>query len=153
MTRAGREPTEDVKRRLVAACQEVGLNVSSARMYLDKSVGARVVHVAASSPQWQHECPMISAMAIVKVTGEWSKEVDIRCTATNDDPVATAFWAPNMKGRGRVPLGELVEQLQETLEEREQVIAAIKLGVDGPYRFARAVWEKLDPMGGLKLGE
>ncbi len=30
MTRAGREPAEDVKRRLVAACQEVGLQVKSA---------------------------------------------------------------------------------------------------------------------------
>ncbi len=52
----------------------------------------------------------------------------------------------------RVKLGELVEQLQETLDEREQVIAAIRLGVDGPYCFARSVWKRFDPMGGMNLG-
>jgi hypothetical protein len=39
MTRAGREPVEDVKRRLVAACQEVGLVVKTATMHLSKEFG------------------------------------------------------------------------------------------------------------------
>ncbi len=34
MTRAGREPAEDVKRRLEAACEEVGLAVAYATMHL-----------------------------------------------------------------------------------------------------------------------
>ena len=151
MTRAGREPTEDVKRRLVAACKEVGLTVSSARMHLVKEAGVRVVLVETSPPDWSHDTSLISLMATVRVSGDWSETVDIRCAATDDDPVAAAFTSPLMKGRGKVPLGELIEQPQETLEEREQVIAAIKFGVDGPYRFVRSVWEKIDPMGGLKL--
>ncbi len=36
MSRAGREPAEDVKRRFVAACQEVGLVVENANMHLMK---------------------------------------------------------------------------------------------------------------------
>ncbi len=151
MTRAGREPTEDVKRRLVAACEEVGLNVFSARMHLEKTVGARLVVVDASPPEWQFDSPMISIMATVKVTGEWSEEVDVRCSATDEDPVATVFSVPHMKGRGRVPLGELVEQLQETLDEREQVIAAIRLGVEGPYCFAHSEWKRFDPMGEMNF--
>ena len=121
-------------------------------MHLLKDEGVRVVLVEASAPDWQHDGPMISLMAIVKVSGDWSKRVDIRCVATNEDPVTTAFTAPLLKGRGRVPLCEVVEQLQETLEEREQVIAAVKLGVDGPYRFARSLWEKIGLFGGTKLG-
>ena len=50
MSRAGREPTEDVKRHLVAACKEVGLAVSSARMHLIKDAGIRMVYVETSPP-------------------------------------------------------------------------------------------------------
>jgi hypothetical protein len=32
MTRAGKEPAEDLKRRLVTACQEIGLSVTRGRM-------------------------------------------------------------------------------------------------------------------------
>ena len=48
MTRAGREPAEDLKRRLVAACQEVGLGVTSANMHLLREAATRIVHVGAA---------------------------------------------------------------------------------------------------------
>ena len=47
-----------------------------------------------------------------------------------------------MRGRNDVPLEELVEHLHKTLEEREQVVAARKMGVDGPYAFEESRWEK-----------
>ena len=43
----------------------------------------------------------------------------------------------------------MIEQLQETLKEREMVIAAVKSGVAGPYKFERSVWEQVDPLGPL----
>ncbi len=127
MSRAGREPAEDVKRRLVAGCQEVGLEVASARMYLLKEHGVRVIHVAASAEDWPHENSMLSVMARVMVSGQWDETVDIRCCATEDDPIGMS--GPWMKGRSHVPLASLVEELRTTLQEREQVIAAMKCGI------------------------
>ena len=150
MSRAGREPAEDLKRRLVAACQEVGLTVSSARMFLQKEDGVRIIHVAAAPDSWEYESPMTSVMAMISINGEWSRTVDVRCCATDDSPLSGK--TPWMKGRGQVALEELVEQLCETLDEREQVIAAIKCGIEGPYKFERSVWEVTDLLSGLTFG-
>jgi hypothetical protein len=47
MSRAGREPAEDVKRRLVAVCEEVGLSIQTANMIRDRDEGARLILVGA----------------------------------------------------------------------------------------------------------
>lgn len=67
--RAGREPAEDVKRRLVAACQEVDLRIDNANMHLMKDVGFRIVHVGASPLDWPQDVGMLSLMANVPVSG------------------------------------------------------------------------------------
>ena len=54
-----------------------------------------------------------------------------------------------MKGRNEVAFGELIEELQETLKEREMVVAAVKSGVPGPYKFGRSVWKQVDLFGPL----
>lgn len=146
MTRAGREPAEDVKRRLVAACQEVGLTVASARMHLVKEAGARVVHVEGKVSGWSHELPTLSLLAVVKQTGDWPESVDIRCIGSNEDSITLS--GPWMKGRSEVPFGELIEQLQETLRERDIVIAAVEAGIAGPYRFERSIWEHVNLLPG-----
>src|SRR5438105_3679993 len=120
MTRAGREPAEDAKRRLVAASEEVGLTVANATMHLLKGADARVIHVGASLAGWTYESPTIALMATVPVTGQWPDFVDIRCCATEGDPLQ--MDGPWMRGRDKVPFIELVEQLRATLVEREQVI-------------------------------
>ena len=141
MTRAGREPAEDVKRRLRVVCEELGLKVTDAHMHMIKDAGVRIVHVGASVAGWEHDSPTASLMARVKLTGQWPEFVDIRCCATDEDPVR--LDSPWMTGRGMVPFDELVEQLGETLEEREQVIAAVKMGIPGPYKFERSVWDRV----------
>jgi hypothetical protein len=73
--------------------------------------------------------------------------VQIFCCGSEDDPLA--MRGPWMKGREQVQLGELVSELQETLQEREQVVAAVKMGVPGPYNFTRSVWERVDLLRGL----
>jgi hypothetical protein len=148
MTRAGREPTEDVKRRLIAACQEVGLEVDTARMHLMKEHGYRLVHVGASPEEWPHETSMISVSANVSISGAWPKTVDIRCNASNDN----ALSGPWMKGRGDVPFEDLITELRETLNEREQVVALVQAGTPRPYAFTRSVWDTFDPLGGIDIG-
>ena len=147
MSRVGREPTEDVKRRIVAACEEVGLDVSSARMYKLTDAGVRVVNVEASLSEWPYESPTVSVLAKVALSGSWPEFVQVFCCGSEDDPLA--MRGPWMKGREQVQLGELVSELQETLQEREQVVAAVKMGVPGPYKFTRSVWERVDLLRGL----
>lgn len=142
MSRAGREPAEDVKRRFVTACQEVGLDIQSANMIRNRDDGSRLILVGAVPSEWAHDTPMLSLMTNVSSSGDWTRTVDVRCVATDEDP-ATA-QAPWMQGRGEVPLGELIEQLRETLAEREQVMAAIKAGQRGPFEFQRSVWKIVD---------
>jgi len=149
MTRAGREPAEDVKRRLVAACQEVGLVVKAATMHLSKEFGVRLVHVDASLPEWPHETGMLSVMAMVGVAGEWPKTVDMRCIASRENPITVT--GPWMKGRAAVPFESLIEELQATLSEREQVIGMADLGTAGPYAFEKSVWKNVDLLEGLDL--
>jgi hypothetical protein len=147
MTRAGREPAEDVKRRFVTACQEVGLGIQNANMIRDRDDGSRVILVGAIPDGWTLATPMLTLMATVAADGDWSHEVDVRCVATDDD--THPGNAPWMQGRGAVPLGDLIEQLRETLAERKQVMAAVKQGTPGPYEFGRSVWKTVDLLGDL----
>jgi len=78
-------------------------------------------------------------MTIVPVSGSWLGTVDIKCSAERKPNM---WEVPTLRGRHAVPLNQLVEQLQATIEEREQVVAAIRMGVDGPYRFEQTRWEK-----------
>ncbi|MGQ9650638.1 MAG: hypothetical protein ACUVXJ_11050 [Phycisphaerae bacterium] len=142
MSRAGREPAEDVKRRIVAACEAAGLKVKSARMYLRKAQRDRIVLVAASPADWRAQRPMVTILTTVGVCGEWAGEVDVRCSAGEHEPVVKFWEIPVMQGRNTVPMHELPRQLCETMEEREQVVAAMRLGVTGPYTFERSRWQK-----------
>lgn len=84
---------------------------------------------------------MVSVFTLVKMDGEWSGNVDIRCSTADGESLANVWGTLVMQGRSDVPFEDLVRQLLQTIEEREQVLAAIKLGVDGPYRFDEAKWE------------
>ena len=150
MTRAGREPAEDVKRRLTAACRELGLTVVIARMFLLKEHQARVVLVGANVPDWSYQNPTLSLMATVKVSGDWPKSVDVRCLGADEDQDPGLATGPWMKGRGQIPFSRLIDELRDTLSERKQVIAAVKAGRPGPFRFARSVWANVDLPGELE---
>lgn len=147
MSRAGREPAEDVKRRLVEACRQAGLTDMHARMHLSKEAGRRIIDVGAALPGWPHDVPTVSILASVKVTGDSPRFVDVRCTASHENPIR--LDGPWMKGRTGIPMERLVEELRETLEERELVISAAMAGIPGPYKFKRSVWAKVDLLGAL----
>jgi hypothetical protein len=125
----------------------VGLNIQSANMIRDRDDGSRLILVGATPPGWTADTPMLTLMTSVSSSGDWTRTVDVRCVAAEEDP-ATA-QAPWMQGRGEVPLGELIEQLRETLAEREQVLAAVKAGNRGPFEFQRSVWKVVDLFGDI----
>ena len=140
MSRAGREPAEDVKRRIVAACQQAGLTILLARMYLRHDQHDRVICIQAARSDRPHGQCSISIMTIVTMTGDWSGRLDVRCAASVGDP--DVWDIPIMRGRESVPIDELAGALTKTVEEQEQVVAAMKMGVDGPYNFTDSCWEK-----------
>ena len=82
---------------------------------------------------------MLSLMTQVSASGDWVGTVDLRRVAADEEP--PPGWAPWLQGRGVVLLGELIEQLRETLAERQQVLAAIRMGGRGPFEFERTVWK------------
>jgi hypothetical protein len=141
VSRAGREPAEDIKRRLVHIAREAGLKVTTARMYLRADQGDRLVLIGATREGSRDERWIVSIITVVSICGEWSGEVDIRCSIAPEDLLTQARNSLVMRGRGAVPFEDLARQLRDTLEEREQVMAALNLGVEGPYTFRRASWE------------
>ncbi len=144
MSRAGREPTEDVKRRLVHICREAGLKVTTARMYLRRDQGDRLVLIGATRDHLRDARWIVSIITVVGTNGDWNGEVDIRCSISPEDLLVQAGSCLVMRGRNAIPFEDLKRQLRETLDEREQVLAALNIGVEGPYTFRRARWE--DPM-------
>lgn len=118
------------------------MKVLSAKMYLRHDQGDRVIHVCASAPERPFEQASISIMTAVTLKGDWSRLLDIKCAACEKDTDPPRVWdVPVLRGREAVPLEELVEALKKTAKEQEQVVAAMKLSIDGPYTFDDTSWE------------
>lgn len=132
--RAGREPAEDVKKRMVAACKQAGLTVQSAWMRLQKEYGYRLIRVDAITPGGRCRKSVIGLSAVVGIDGSVS-DVNIGCAAGIDGCDDHRMDIPIMYGREAVPLDDLVDHLKRTAEEREQVAASRMNGVSGPYVF------------------
>ena len=163
MTRAGREPAEDLKRRIVAACQEVGLRKDRAwaRLATDWSgVDRRLIWVTASPEDWPSvdlsipphystEHSLVTIQTTMEVSGDWPGTVQSFCsTADSEAGAGEYFYAPSVHGRNEVPLKGLVAALRDTLEERKEVLAALRDGKEPPFRFANTVWKVSDAAGG-----
>ena len=67
MSRAGREPAEDVKRRLIAACAAVGQEATGMMRLIDD---VRLILVTTST---------VELIARVPISGDWPAVVDVRC--------------------------------------------------------------------------
>ena len=90
MTRAGKEPAEDVKRAVRRAVEMAGLQVRGLRMFKSPGLDSRVVHGGASPADWPYEQPAIELAVVVGFDGEVS-EVQVRCSATDGDPLMDAY--------------------------------------------------------------
>jgi len=131
MTRAGREPTEDVRRRVRAACKEAGLTATSANFFLADNRRYRIVMARASLPEWPHEAPTVEIFVVVKTNGDVSR-ASIRCRASDGDPLMT-MWTTPLITDCTVPLEDLADALVKVLEERRTVIELMAAGEDPPF--------------------
>lgn len=145
MKGTGRQKAGEIKRRIIRACEEAGLTVQAAKFYLRREHDDRIVQVTAVSPDGPLQRSVIDIRTVFADESDRSGVVEIACYASEDNPGLTASRQTGfiLRGREHVPLSDLAVELRKTVEEREQVLAAHKMGVEGPYRFGKVCWERL----------
>ncbi len=146
MTRAGREPTEDVKRAFRRAIESAGLNVCILRMAKLDDVGGRWVMGGAKPAGSKHDQPVIEIHTLVKFSGEVGL-IEIRCLACDEDPILHAFDAPRLRNC-RFDLAELPQVLKEVWTDRARVVQRWKNGESLPIREGRWTWASAEVSGG-----
>ena len=139
MNRAGKEPAEDVKRAFVRAIEMAGLQVHFVQMFKSQGRAGRWIMGAANPEGWAHKLPAIALHAFVDDTGR-TGAVEIRCSATDDDPLKKVFVAPTVR-HCSCALQSLPETLRAVWEERHMVVDRIKQGNLGPRFVGQWTWE------------
>jgi hypothetical protein len=139
MTRAGKEPAEDAKRAIIRAIGLAGLKVHRVRMFKGEGVAGRFIMCAANPEGWAHECPALGMHTFVDFTGEIG-QVEIRCSATDEDPLMNALTAPTLR-HCSCELDRLPETLQAVWKERQVIIDRATHGEGGSRFVGRWVWE------------
>ena len=138
MTRAGKEPAEDVKRAFRRAIVAAGLEVSLVRMFKSLETDSRVVLGAANPADWPYKPPAIEMYVLVGFDGSVG-EVDIRCAATDGDPMMEMFTAPNLQ-QCRCKLADLAVTLKEVWVARREVIGRVVAGEKPPIFEGKWNW-------------
>ena len=139
ITRAGKEPAEDVRRAFKRACQEAGLIVARTMARLMEDRKGRAVVVDGSPPDWPHDGPMVSLMTFVSVAGDVGR-VRIYCQGNDGDPIRSFFLNPTLRDCV-VPLEEAGETLKTTLLDRVQVGHLIAAGNEPPFSVGDWTWD------------
>ena len=138
MTRAGREPAEDAKRIFRRAIEFAGLKPHEVRMYKMHQIQGRLIHGTAFPEGWPHEIPAIEMITVVRFDGAVD-EVQIRCCATDGDPLMETFRAPHVQ-QCSCDLAELPMTLKEVWAARCEVVARLAQGEVPPIFDGRWNW-------------
>ncbi len=138
MTRAGKEPAEDVKRAIRRAIELAGLQVREIRMSKIREMESRAIRAAASPAGWPHELPAVGLHTMVGFDGSIG-EIDIRCAATDGCPLLEMLTAPHLQ-QCCCSLSELTTTLKEVWIARRDVIERMKLGEADPIFAGRWNW-------------
>lgn len=138
MTRAGKEPAEDVKRAFRRAIDFAGLKVGAVRMHKIPAATVRVVHGTAMPEDWPHPGPPVEMYTSVGFDGK-IQPVQIRCCATNDDPLADVLGTPILIGC-YCELDELPVTLKEVWAAHWEVITRLEDGEPLPIFDGKWQW-------------
>ena len=147
MTRAGREPTEDVKRAFRRAIEFAGLEVCTVQMVKMDEHRGRLVLGGAKPQGWKHELPAVEISALVKFNGEIGL-VAIRCGACDDNPIEHVFDAPRLQDC-RCDLTDLPQTLKDVWAARGSVLQRWKKGERLPIHDGQWTWKLVDLDTGL----
>jgi hypothetical protein len=155
--RAGKEPAEDVMRRIIMACEEAGLIVHQRRTYFHHRDDGdfRFLLVSASPPGVPRQAKppdlcftAVEIEAIVGVDGR-CEGVGIKSTTQNlqltpEGDLIDPLCKDNatMNGRTGVALSDLTAELMDVANERCLVQNALAKGEQGPWEFAKSRWKR-----------
>jgi hypothetical protein len=138
LTRSGKEPAEDVKRAIRRAIELAGLEVREVRMYKSPGLSGRLVMGEAGPAGWPHDQTAIELLGVVGFDGSVG-EIEIRCTATDGDPLMEMFSAPHLQ-HCHCRLADLPTTLKEVWVARRDVMARINAGEAAPIFAGRWHW-------------
>ena len=138
MTLAGKEPAEDAKRAIRRAIELVGLEVREVRMFKSTRLDGRIVLGAASPAGWPHDLPAITLLTVVGFDGSIG-EIEIRCAATDGDPLMEVYSAPRIQ-QCKCRLADLPTTLKEVWVARREVIARLEAGEAEPIFDGKWTW-------------
>ena len=144
MTRAGREPAEDVKRAIRRAIELAGLKSPDVRMFKSAGAESRVVLGTANPAGWPHDLPAIEMSVLVGFDGSVG-EVEIRCAATDGDRLLEVFHVPVLQ-HCSCPLADLAVTLKEVWVARREVISRLAARESPPIFDGRWNWALVPPL-------
>ena len=84
----------------------------------------RIVVGAASPKGWPHDAPAIGLLAVIGFDGSIG-EIEIRCAATDGDPLMETFSAPHIR-QCSCQLTDLPTTLKEVWVARREIIARVE---------------------------
>jgi hypothetical protein len=143
LSRAGKEPAEDVKRAVRRAIALAGLEMQTLRMFKSPGVDGRLVFGAASPAGWPYESPAIGLHVMVRFDGTVD-EIQISCAATDGNPLMEVFRAPHLQGCS-CRLADLAATLKEVWIARREVITQFQAGKAGPIFDGKWNWTTPNP--------
>ena len=143
MTRAGKEPAEDVKRAFRRAIELTGLKVHWVKMFKTEGSSGRIIMGSANPDDWPHKCPAIEMNTMVDFNGEVGR-VDIRCAATDEDHLVVGFSARTVRNCS-CELHDLPATLKAVWAERQAIVDLVKQGKLTAAFVGRWTWEAPDP--------
>ena len=98
---------------------------------------------SANPEGWPHKCPAIEMNTLVDFNGEVGR-VDIRCAATDEDHLLSAFSARTVRACS-CELEDLLATLKAVWAERQLIIDLVKQGKLTSAFVGRWTWEAPDP--------
>jgi hypothetical protein len=107
-------------------------------MFMTARLNGRFVLGGARPACWPYEIPGVSFMSVVGFDGAVG-EVEIRCSASNGDPLMNLYTVPNLK-KCSCRLDDLPATLKEVWVSRREVIARMAAGEAEPIFDGRWTW-------------
>jgi hypothetical protein len=142
MTRAGKEPAEDVKRAFRRAIELAGLKVHRVEMFKTEGFTGRIILGSANPEGWPHKCPAMEMSTLVGFGGEIGR-VDIRCAATDEDHLVSGFSARTVRNCS-CELKDLPVTLKAVWAERQAIVDLVKQGKLTSAFVGHWTWEAPD---------
>lgn len=140
--RSAREPAEDAVRRIVAACEDAGLVITSRLNQLVREKHARIINVEASPAGWPHKLGMLSVLVWMDLSGNLGP-MSISCRATDDDP-KVSIWDAVRVHDVLIRPEDLPQALSMVLEQRETVRERLASGQKPPFADLHWRWDVLE---------